>query len=110
MAFIAADYVTGLMIAAIWHKSGKSESGALDSKASFKGLCKKGVVLLMVWVSTLLDAAMGSDYIRTLVILFFIGNEGISLLENLGLMGVNYPTFLKNALSALKDKGDKGGK
>lgn len=56
----------------------------------------------------LLDSAIGAEYIRTAVILFFIGNEGLSLLENLGLMGVPFPAFLKRALEALREQGDRG--
>ncbi|MBR3753451.1 MAG: phage holin family protein [Ruminiclostridium sp.] len=108
VAFMATDYVTGVLVAAVWHRSPKSQSGALDSKAGFKGLCKKGVILLLVWVGCLLDSALGTTYVRMAVILFFIGNEGLSLLENLGLMGVPYPEFLKRTLEALKDQGDHG--
>lgn len=108
IALMAADYVTGVLVAAIWQRSSKSESGALDSRAGFKGLCKKCVVLLLVWIAVLLDQAMGVAYVRTAVVLFFIGNEGLSLLENIGLMGVPFPSFLKNALEALKEKGDGG--
>lgn len=108
VAFMATDYVTGVLVAAVWHRSPKSQSGALDSKAGFKGLCKKGVILLLVWVGCLLDSALGTTYVRMAVILFFIGNEGLSLLENLGLMGVPYPEFLKRTLEALKDHGDHG--
>jgi len=104
---MAADYITGMMVAAVWKRSPKSESGALESRAGFKGLCKKCVVLLMVWMAHLMDAAMGADYIRTAVILFFIGNEGLSLLENAGLMGVEYPPALRRALDALKDEGEE---
>lgn len=104
IALMAADYVTGLLLAAVWKKSNKSETGALDSKASFKGLCKKGVIFLLVWLGTLLDEALGADYVRTAVVLFFIGNEGVSLLENIGLMGMPYPPPLKKALEALRDK------
>lgn len=109
VALMVADYVTGVLVAAVWHNSNKSQSGALDSKAGFKGLVKKGMVLLLVWIGVLLDQAMGTNYIRTAVVLFFIGNEGISLLENLGLMGVPYPAFLQKALEALHDQGDQGG-
>lgn len=109
VALMAADYITGMLVAAVWHNSNKSQSGALDSKACFKGLVKKGVILLLVWIGVLLDQALGSAYVRTAVILFFIGNEGLSLLENLGLMGVPYPAFLQRTLEALHDKGDKGG-
>jgi toxin secretion/phage lysis holin len=108
VALMVVDYLTGLLVAAVWHKSNKSDSGTLDSKASFKGLCKKGVVLLLVWLGCLLDSALGETYIRTAIILFFIGNEGLSLLENLGLMGLPYPGFLQKALEALKDQGDSG--
>lgn len=109
VALMVADYITGVLVAAVWQRSNKSQSGALDSKAGFKGLLKKGMIMLLVWLGVLLDAATGANYIRTAVVLFFIGNEGISLLENLGLMGVPYPAFLKKALEALHDQGDKGG-
>ncbi len=94
---------------AAWKRSTKSESGALSSVAGFKGLVKKGTVLLVVWVSVLLDKALGMDFIRTMVILFFAGNEGLSLLENLGLMGVPLPAFLKRMLEDLREQGDEGG-
>ena len=61
-----------------------------------------------MWLGVLLDSALGVTYVRTAVILFFIGNEGLSLLENLGLMGVPYPEFMQRALEALRDRGDKG--
>lgn len=108
VGLMIADYITGWLVAAVWHRSNKSASGALDSNAGFKGLCKKGAILLIVWVATLLDSAIGAAYVRTAVILFFIGNEGLSLLENLGLMGVPFPKFLRTALEALQEQGDKG--
>lgn len=109
IGLMAVDYLTGVLVAAVWQRSNKSATGALDSKAGFKGLCKKGMILLLVWLGVLLDDAMGASYIRTAVILFFIGNEGLSLLENLGLMGMPYPAFLQRALEALRDQGDNGG-
>lgn len=110
VAMMIADYVTGVLVALIWHKSNKTDDGTLSSKAGFKGLCKKGVIILIVWLAVLLDDAMGANYVRTAVILFFIGNEGLSLFENVGLMGMPYPAFLKKALQALRDKGDNGNK
>lgn len=107
---MVADYITGVLLAAIWQKSTKSATGALSSVAGFKGLIKKGMILLMVWVAHLLDLALGIDYVRMMVVLFFCGNEGLSLLENLGLMGVPYPAFIHKMLEALKDKGDAGQK
>ena len=108
VALMVADYLTGVLVAAVWQRSDKSASGALDSKAGFKGILKKCMILLLVWIGVLLDNATGVNYIRTAVVLFFIGNEGISLLENLGLMGVPFPAFLQRALEALRDKGDNG--
>lgn len=109
IALMVADYITGVLVAAVWHKSSKSSSGTLNSVAGFKGILKKCAILALVWIGVLLDNATGADYIRTAVVLFFIGNEGISLLENLGLMGVPYPAFLKKSLEALHDQGYQGG-
>ena len=106
VALMGLDYLTGMLLALVWKRSPKSESGALDSRAGFKGLVKKGMMLLLVWLGVLLDGTLGTDYIRLAVILFFVGNEGLSLLENLGLMGVPFPGFLKNALEALREEGD----
>ena len=108
IVMMAADYITGLAVAAIWHRSNKSETGAADSRAGFKGLVRKCAILLLVYIGVLLDAATGAHYIRSAVALFFIGNEGLSLLENVGLMGVKYPQFLENMLEALRDRGDGG--
>ena len=108
VGMMATDYLTGLLIAGIWKKSNKSESGALDSRAGFKGLVRKCMILLLVYVAVLLDAAIGTHYVRAAVILFYIGNEGLSLLENLCIMGVPHPKFLEDVLQVLKDKGDKG--
>ena len=108
IALMVADYITGVLVAAVWHKSSKSSSGTLNSVAGFKGILKKCMILLLVWIGVLLDNATGANYIRMAVILFFIGNEGISLLENLGLMGVPFPAFLQRALEALRDQGDEG--
>lgn len=108
VAMMAADYITGLAVAAVFKRSNKSESGTLDSKAGFRGLVKKCAVLLLVYLAVLLDAAVGAHYVRSAVVLFFIGNEGLSLLENIGLMGVEYPAALRNMLEALREKGDGG--
>lgn len=108
IALMVTDYITGVLVAAVWHKSSKSSSGTLNSVAGFKGILKKCMILLLVWIGVLLDDATGANYIRMAVILFFVGNEGISLLENLGLMGVPFPAFLRRALEALRDQGDKG--
>lgn len=109
VGLMAADYITGVLVALLWQKSNKSETGALDSKAGFRGICKKCMILLLVWLGVMLDRATGAGVFRTMIVLFFIGNEGLSLLENLGLMGVKYPAFLERALESLRQKGDEGG-
>lgn len=106
LLFMALDYATGMLLAGVFQRSGKSGDGALDSRAGFKGLCKKGAQLLAVLVAARLDLLLGEHWARTAVILFFLGNEGLSVLENLGLMGVPLPAALKQALSALRDQGD----
>ena len=109
VAMMAADYLTGLAVAGVFKRSNKSESGALDSRAGFAGLVRKCAILLLVYIAVLLDNAIGTHYVRSAVALFFIGNEGLSLLENVGLMGVTYPKFMRDMLQALRDKGDGGG-
>lgn len=107
VGFMAADYITGLLVAAVWHKSSKTESGTLESGASFKGLLKKAVILMIVWMGALLDSVTtGTTVVRTAVCLFFIANEGLSILENTALMGVPYPARVKDMLEAMKTKAD----
>lgn len=105
---MAVDYITGLIVAGVFHNSGKSETGALESRAGFKGLVRKCAVLLLVFLAALLDTYTGHSFVRPAVCLFFVANEGLSILENIGLMGVPYPAFLKNMLEALKKQGDQG--
>lgn len=101
---MVVDYVSGVMVAGVWHKSGKSESGRLESRAGFKGLCRKGMIIGLVLVAHYMDLAIGTQYIRDAIVIGFAANEVFSILENLGLMGVEYPPIMKNALEALKGK------
>ena len=107
IVFMALDYMTGLIVAGVFHKSSKSETGALESKAGWKGLCRKGMTLGIVMMAALLDRIMGTAYIRDAVVVGFIFNESLSILENAGLMGVSYPRALKNALDLLNQKGEE---
>ena len=103
--FMAIDYVTGLIVAGVFHKSTKTDSGTLESRAGFKGLCRKGVMLLVVLVAYRLDLAVGTAYIKDAVIIAFMANEAISIIENAGLMGVPMNDTLKNAIDVLQKKG-----
>ena len=107
MIFMSVDYVTGLIVAGIFKKSKKSENGALESRAGFKGLCRKGVALLIVLIATRLDIMMNTTYIRDAVIIAFIANECISIIENAGLMGVPVPSAIAKAIDVLKKESDK---
>ena len=106
VCMMGADYITGLVVAGVFHNSQKSATGKIDSNISFKGLVRKCMVLVLVWVSAMLDKVLGAEYIRTAVVLFFVANEGLSILENTALMGVPYPKFIKAMLEALKEKND----
>lgn len=103
--FMAIDYITGLIVAGVFHKSTKTDSGTLESRAGFKGLCRKGAMLLVVLVAYRLDLAVGTAYIKDAVIIAFIANEAISIIENAGLMGVPMNDTLKNAIDVLQKKG-----
>lgn len=103
--FMAIDYITGLIVAGVFHKSTKTETGTLESRAGFKGLCRKGAMLLVVLVAYRLDLAVGTAYIKDAVIIAFIANEAISIIENAGLMGVPMNDTLKNAIDVLQKKG-----
>ena len=109
IVFMALDYMTGLIVAGVFHKSSKSETGALESKAGWKGLCRKGVTIALVMMAALLDRVLGTSYIKDAVIVGYIFNEGLSILENAGLMGVPYPKALKNALDLLNKKSEGAG-
>ncbi len=104
--FMLADYITGLVVAGVFHRSPKTETGALESKAGLKGLLRKGGMLLVVLVACRLDLLMGSHFIRDAAVIAFIVNETLSLIENLGLMGVPIPQPLVNAVELLKEKSD----
>lgn len=105
--FMAIDYLTGLIVAGVFHKSGKTENGALSSKTGLQGIAKKIMMLLMVLVAVRLDILTGTDYIRDAVIIALCGNELISIIENAGLMGVPIPKKLKEAIEVLSRKGEE---
>ncbi len=107
MIFMAVDYITGLTVAGVFKKSKKSESGALESRAGFKGICRKGVALLIVLVATRLDVVMKTTYIEDAVIIAFIANESISIIENAGLMGIPIPSVITKAIDILKKESEK---
>lgn len=100
---IAIDYISGLIKA--------YNTKQLSSKIGFKGILKKVGILLIVMLSVLVDRVTGNTgAIRTLVIYYFVANEGLSILENLGQAGLPIPKVIKNALKVLKDQANVKGK
>ena len=112
LIFMAVDYVTGLVVAGVFHRSKKTDTGKLESRAGWKGLCRKGASLLIVLVAYRLDIVIGSAYIRDAVIIAFLANETISIIENAGLMGIPIPPVIMRAIEVLIDnmesEGDQG--
>ena len=111
MTFLAiamvVDYVSGVMVA--WAgKSPKSETGYPSSKAGFNGLLKKGFIVLIVLVATMLDKAIGTNgmMFQTATVCYYLANECLSIIENAGLMGLPVPSAIKKAMETLKDKND----
>ena len=76
------------LLPAVFGKSPKSEKGTLESRAGWKGLCRKAMTLFYVLIAARLDALMGTDYLRDAVCIGFIANEALSIIENAGLMGL----------------------
>lgn len=109
IAFMAVDYVTGLIVAGVFHNSTKTDTGALESKAGFKGLCRKCMALAFVAIAYRLDVLLGISYLKDAVCIGYIVNELISIVENAGLMGVPIPQPIINAIDILKKKSEQGG-
>lgn len=100
--FVAADYITGVMCAVTDRK--------LNSAVGFKGIFKKVLIFILVGIANVLDVnVIGTGSIlRTAVIFFYISNEGVSLLENAGYLGLPIPEKLKAVLEQLHDRAEKG--
>lgn len=108
---MAADYVSGVVAAAM-KKSPKTAHGRLSSEAGWKGLLRKALILVVVCFSYLLDLLVneGNSMFFTATVWFYIGNEGLSFLENLTLCGVPVPKKLRLLLekTANEEDGDGG--
>lgn len=102
IAFVAVDYITGVMCAISDH--------TLSSEVGFKGICRKVLIFLLVGIANILDMQVigTGSVLRTAIIFFYISNEGVSLLENAGHLGLPIPTKLKDVLAQLHDRSEKG--
>jgi toxin secretion/phage lysis holin len=107
LIIMCIDYVSGLAVALVFRKSPKTKSGGGSSNVGWKGLCRKGMTLLIVLVAYRLDLVLNTSYIRDTVIIGFIANETISITENAGLMGVPLPKVIVKAIDILNNKEEK---
>ena len=96
---IVLDYVSGVIKA--------FNNKTLSSRIGLRGLLKKIGILIIVMLAVLIDRVTGNTgAIRTLVLYYFVANEGLSIVENLGQAGLPIPKTIKNALKALKNQGE----
>ena len=100
IAFVAIDYITGVMCAVIGHR--------LSSEVGFKGIFKKVLIFLLVGIANILDVqVIGTGCVlRTAVIFFYISNEGVSLLENAAYLGLPVPEKIKTILEQLHSRSE----
>lgn len=106
LLFMGVDYLSGLVVAGVFKKSPKSESGALESNAGWKGLARKIMTLVMVMIAYRIDLLLGVSYIRDAVVISFCVNELISIVENAGLMGLPLPAIITKAIDVLRRKAE----
>ena len=104
LIFMGIDYITGVMIAALFKKSKKSKSGGLNSLVGWQGLARKCMTLLFVLIAHRLDLLVGTTYIRDAVVIAFCANELISIVENAGIMGLPVPAAIVNVIDILNRK------
>ena len=103
MALIVIDYITGVLSAI--------HSQTLNSDTGYKGIIKKVAILLVVAVSFVIEKATGSEFlIREITIMFFIANEGLSVLENVAEIGIPLPKQLIAILEQLKGDDENANK
>ena len=103
---IVLDYATGLIVAGVFHASPKSAGGALESKAAFKGLLRKVGIIIIVIAFHQLDRLTGKTFFRDGACWAFFIEEFISVIENLGLMGLPMPSFVIKSVEWLRKKGE----
>ena len=105
VAVMVTDYITGCVVA-LCGRSPKTEGGGLSSKVGFVGLAKKGFIMAIVLLATLLDRALGNETLvfQSMAMAYYIANEGLSVLENAALLDVPFPRKVKSALEELREK------
>ena len=103
IVFMVLDYLSGMIVAGVLHKSEKTENGALSSHVGLKGIAKKVIMLFLVIAGEYADNVLQIDYFRNAVIVALVVNEMVSLIENAGLAGIEIP-ILSRAVDMLNEK------
>lgn len=103
-AFMVIDYLSGIVVALVFKNSPKSSNGGLDSSVGFKGICKKVFMIAMVGVANLLDSVLGTEFVRTGLVLSLVTNETISIVENAACMGIVMPPVIYEAIDIMNGK------
>ena len=98
LTLMVIDYATGLLAAYI------NPDLKLDSHKGFRGICKKIVIILLIVLAHELEKATGVPAVQSIVVWFFIGNEGLSILENSAKAGVPVPAKLRETLEQLSNE------
>lgn len=105
--FMIVDWITGdILLPVVFGRSPKSSNGALESRAGWKGLCRKAMTLFYVLIAAQLDNFLGIDYVRDVVCIGFIANEALFIVENAGLKGTPLPEGIKRAVDVLKTSAE----
>lgn len=104
LIFMIIDYISGIIVATVFKKSTKTKDGGLSSKIHFIGLTKKFIILGVIIIAHRLDIILNLSYVENTVIISYIINELLSIIENLGIMGVPIPTIITKALTLLNGK------
>lgn len=114
LIFIVIDYTLGIICAAVFKKSKKSKNGTLSSAAGFKGICKKAAELIVVIIAVRIDIIIGSfmveysgSFVRDGAVIALVLNELLSIIENLGTMGVKIPEVIQKSIDILKVKSQE---
>ena len=114
LLLMVIDLIVGFTVSAVWHKSSKTKSGKVSSKVMFKGIVKKILTLVLVVVAYQIDILLGYDVIRHVVIIAFVVQEIISVIENITITGIKAPDIITKALDVLersvKDEFSDSGK
>ena len=114
LLLMVIDLIVGFTVSAVWHKSSKTKSGKVSSKVMFKGIVKKILTLVLVVVAYQIDILLGYDVIRHIVIIAFIVQDIVSIIENIAITGIKAPDIITKALDVLersvKDEFSNSGK